>query len=257
MRHYDIPYVQNTSAPSIPMVSDINSLDLKTIVKYHLCGKSHGKVSECRKCPAQCAYGKRALELMYPPQNAFAGPKLIDNKTLLELAREEIAKQQEVKPKPAAEKPKKRKIPAEEWYNKAYESENPLQYIMDTFGITEHKAKAKVYEAWHRHPELKEKPLWEPKTKQKSAEKKPASVQEKTAVEPDPKPSVESVAETAPAAPPAKSSDGLLAPLEGKINELMNQQEEYKSKYEHYLKLYNDTKAKVNALYEALTILNE
>ena len=54
-----------------------------------------------------------------------------------------------------------------------------------------------------------------------------------------------------------EKNDLLLAPLEEKINFLMNLQAEYKDKYEHYQKLYQATKTKVDALYEALNILNE
>lgn len=252
MRHYDIPYVKNTSGYSIPLVGDIDSLDLQTIVKYHLCGKSHGKVSECMKCPAPCAYGKRALELAFPSPSTVPAPKLIDNKTLLELAREETAKSRAAEQKaeePAVKTPEKKtkRAGVDDWYNKAYESENPLQWIMDTFGLTERKAKAKVYEIQYRHPELKEKPLWAPKSAAKKAEAKaetkPASIE-------NPEPAAEKQE-------PKKEPDSMLAPLEGKINELMNLQEEYKKKYEHYQKLYQETKTKVDALYEALNILNE
>lgn len=264
MRHYDIAYVPNPGSPSIPMSNDINELDLRTIVKYYLCGKSHGKISECRRCPAPCAYGKRALDLAFPKPNTTEPPKLIDNKTMLELAKEELARRKQEEQKnekpvadPPAEEPRKRakRMVMEGWYEKAYASDNPLQWIMDTFGLNERKAKQKVYSYQHHHPECREKPMWKSREKQRQEKEEAAQ-----AAEPAKAPEEEvSVEETPVENVPAKNtgSEALLAPLEEKINTLMNKQEEYKSKYEYYLKLYNDVKGKVDALYEALSILNE
>lgn len=266
MRTYDVAYVKNPAPPSIPMAQNIDEIDLKTLVRNYLCGKSQGKISECMKCPAPCAYGKRALELAYPkPDEENPYPRY--NKSLIELAREENEKKREAAQKSATSSPekqankeaeKKKRIPVEEWYYKAYESDNPLQVVMNTFGLNEKKAKMKVYEAWHRHPELKEKPLWQPKnneTKDSDGSNQEAKPETKPEMKPETKPAA--TPETAPVATTGSKKDELLGPLENKINDLMNQQEEYKSKYEHYLKLYNETTSKVNALYDALTILNE
>lgn len=54
-----------------------------------------------------------------------------------------------------------------------------------------------------------------------------------------------------------KTSDDVLESMEAKINKLMALQDEYKKQADHYMKLYADTKTKVDALFEALSILNE
>lgn len=268
MRTYDIPYVQNPGTPKPqPKLED---LDLKTIIKNYLCWKSQGRLSECRKCTPKCEYGKRALELAFPTDPmAFGGPKLIGNKTLLELAREENAKRKEEQTKavenkqvettPKKESKKKQRIFIDDWYSKAYESENPLKWIMEAYGISEHKAKQKVYEYQYRHPGLREeKPMWKSKKASGEAEEtaKPAEAEPK-----------EEMKQTENSEG-KNSDDALLGPLENKINVLMNQQAEYKSKMEElkkeyeekiapYQKLYDETKVKVDALYEALNILSE
>lgn len=247
MRTYDIPYVKNP-APPTSVTADIDSLDLKTLTRTYLCGKSHGRISECLKCPAPCAYGKRALELANPTTASFPPPPLIDGKTLLERAREDAKKsrtEKKIEEQPEEKKSKPAKLSKnghlyiEDWYEKAKESGDPLHWVMETYNMTERKAKNKFYNFWISHPEKKE-PLWGPV---KTATVK---TKEETPVVP------EAAVET-----PAENKDELLSPLEEKINDLMNKQEEYKSQYEHYLKLYQETKTKVDALYEALNILNE
>jgi len=282
MRTYDIPYVQNPK-PIKTAPPKLEDLDLKDILKNHLCWKSQGRISECMKCPTPCAYGKRALELAFPSsEQAELHPKLINNRTLLELAREDAAKQREeavkhngitkekeenVEPKETegSEKKKRKRIFIDNWYDKAYESENPLQWIMENFNMTERKAKKKVYAYQHAHPELKSKPMW--KTKEKS-EKKDEPVKETAAQETVVKEEPVVKEEVCKQIVADKTDESLLLPLENKINALMNKQEEYKQKIEEltkeyeekiapYRKLYQETKAKVDALYEALNILNE
>lgn len=259
MRHYDIPYVKNPGPSSVPQVKDIDELDLQTIIKYHLCGKSQGRISECMKCPAPCAYGKRAIELAFPAPSSTSSPKLINNKTILELAREAAAKQRktaeekdekaiEAKAESSAENTRKKQQRIDDWYEHAYQSGDGLKWIMDNYNMTKNQAKRKVYDYQHKHPELRQKPLWESKSKKQTNTKdiaeKPGEVQENQN-------------ELAHAQVQADDSSSTLLPLENRINTLMNQQEEYKTKYEHYLTLYNETKKKVDALYEALSILNE
>lgn len=264
MRTYDIPYVKNAGTGSYMAPAKLEDLDLRTIVKTYLCGKSQGKISECMKCKAQCAYGKRALELAFPELNhAFAPAPLIDGKTIIEHAKEEAAQKRaqaaeaKTEAKPAEKKKSKRTI-IENWYDKAYESGDPLKWIMDAFNINERKAKQKVYEYQYRHPEVKEaKPMWGKKTKAepetKPVETKPVATQPAEAKPAEPVAQKEEIKEETK----VEKDDSLLAPLEEKINFLMNLQAEYKDKYEHYQKLYQATKTKVDALYEALNILNE
>lgn len=259
MRTYDIPYVKNVNNDNYVTSAKLEDLDLRTIVKTYLCGKSQGRISECMKCKAQCAFGKRALELAFPELNHAFGPApTVNGKTMIELAKEEAAQKRTAEDKPAETKPEEKKkktkrVVIDNWYDKAYESDDPLKWIMDSFNITERKAKQKVYEYQYRHPELKEtKPMWG--KRDKPAEAKPADTQNmKEAVKEEVK--VEMKAEVKPAE--GEKNDLLLAPLEEKINFLMNLQAEYKDKYEHYQKLYQATKTKVDALYEALNILNE
>ena len=265
MRTYDIPYVKNVSNDNYVTSAKLEDLDLRTIVKTYLCGKSQGRISECMKCKAQCAFGKRALELAFPELNHAFGPApTVNGKTMIELAKEETAQKRAAekpaeKPveqpveQPAKDKKRAKRVVIDNWYDKAYESDDPLKWIMDSFNINERKAKQKVYEYQYRHPELKEtKPMWG--KRDKPAETKPAEAKE-TKEEAQEEVKVEMKAEVKPAE--GEKNDLLLAPLEEKINFLMNLQAEYKDKYEHYQKLYQATKTKVDALYEALNILNE
>ena len=263
MKTYDVAYVPNNYTIPMPEPQDINSLDLKTITRTYLCGKSHGKVSECMKCPKQCPYGKRALELLNPvsikPSNTIP---LFNGKTMLEKAREEVAKQKgepvsTVEPPKTTAKPKKNangRAIKEGWYEEAYYSSDPLQWIMDTFGLTKAKARRKVYLYQYNHPELKESmPLWESSDKkQKPAEKPVEAKPEKTVETKSEKVEPEEVLKE----PEQPKNDALLTPLEEKINSLMNLQQEYKEKAEHYQNLYKEITGKVEALYEALRILN-
>lgn len=259
----NIPYNNVKASPAISPYAislepepPLEQMDLQTIIKRHLCGSSHGKVSECRKCTHPCEYGERALQLVSGATGQLlnAAPPLYNGKTMLQNAREELSRRKEAEKEeaPKTEKPPRQKrVVIDDWYDKAYESGHPLQWIMETFNMTEHKAKQKVYVYQSRHPGLKdEKPMWEPKRKTEAPE-----VKETPAV---------------PKESPKMSydKDSLLAPLENKINALMNKQEEckkemdrLKKEYEQKLapvrKEYEDVKTKVDALYEALNILNE
>ena len=257
MRTYDIPYIPNPARTNDP-IPGLESLDLRTITRTYLCGKSHGKVSECMRCPAQCAYGKRALELLANPVDAIT-PK--QGVTLLEKAREDALKQkQEVKNVAKDEK----EVPIvdssgrkrlEGWYEKAYNSGDPLKWIMETFNENARKAKQRVYAYQHVHPGVKDKmPMWESQKKKPVEDVQPEAKQFPVNV------NTEAYEPTAQASPENKTENKdnpMLAPLESKINELMNMQDEYKKKMEYYEKLYRETKTKVDALYEALNILSE
>ena len=279
MRKDGIPYVPNpVRALPVYAKKSIDELDLQEIIKHYLCGKSQGKLSVCAKCPAPCEYGKRAIELAFPSPEAIVVPTYAGGRTMIEMAKMESAKRraQQAEDK-KAEEPKPEESKSEEkivkkrhsrgftiegWYDKAFESDDPLKWIVDNFECTPAAAKQKVYAYQHVNPKLREtKPMWGPKREallaaknepaENSKPEEPVAPANEPAVEPTVAPTV------APVAPVEQKSDALLGPLESKINALMNKQEEYKSQYEHYLKLYNEVKVKVDALYEALNILSE
>ena len=247
MRTYDIPYVPNPARTN-DVIPGLETMDLRTITKTYLCGKSHGKVSECMRCPAPCAYGKRALELLAQPVDVITPAQ---GKTLIEKAREAALQQREqMKAQETKEKEEQVVVVTSSgrqylngWYEMAFNTEDPVQWVMDTFNMTANKAKHKIYTYQKRHPELNKKKSKEP------VKETPVMKQtiEPAAVPPE---AIEPKAEPKEEATP-------ISLLENKINELMNQQEEYKKQMDHYEKLYKETKTKVDALYEALNILNE
>lgn len=256
MRTYDIPYVKQSTMSSYPAI-DYKKLSLKELVDKYIkvCGKADGKVSVCSKCQTPCEHGKRALQLL-ANETVGAPVPLYGGKTLIERAREEAAakraeaskeEKKPEKPAKAAKNSKKaeaanKRNPIPDWYDRAYESPEPLEWIMKTFGLNKTKARQKVYAYQYSHPGLREsKPLWEinEKYKKKSARQdKPET------------PAAEEKKEN-------KFDNPVLEPLEAKINKLMQLQDEYKKQADYYQKLYVETKGKVDALFEALNILNE
>lgn len=269
MRTYDIPYTKSPSYNG-PTKSADELTDIREITKKYLCGKAMGRVSECLKCESQCAYGKRAIALLYPPPIAKVPLQIEPGKTMVEMAKAESARlraEAEAKEKKKEEeKPKKkgRGKTIDDWYDKAYESGDPLKWIMEHFELNERKAKQKVYAYQYLHPELKEtKPMWkkkEPKeTKAKDNKVKEAKPVEEPVKAPE---SVKQVEEESVKKPvrkqeKSKQSDIAFEPFEDKLDKLMKLQEEYKQKAEHYQKLYQETKAKVDTVFAALNILDE
>ena len=254
MRTYDIPYVKQSASSYPPL--DYKQMDINTLKKHYLdtCMKCRGNISVCSKCQSPCEYGKRAVQLkaneVYnnPPVPLYGGKTLIEKAREENIKRRQATEQQKSEEKNILQKVenqpnKKQRIIVEGWYDKAYESDNPLQWIMDTFGMTKAQAKSKVYSHQHRYPELRTtKPLW------KTEERKTTAVKQE-----DKESNNEIKIETIE----SKPNQNLLEPLEIKINSLMKLQDEYKQKAEHYQKLYQETKTKVDALFEALNILNE
>ena len=285
MRTYDIPYVKNVPA-RYPQL-DYHTMNLPALKKHYLdtCMKCGGDVSVCEKCNPQCEFGKMAIRLKNGG-SPDADVPLYNGKTMLQLAREDNAKRRAEMEAAKAQPEKKAKVTKrkngaivmEGWYDQAYASEDPIQWIMDTFGIDRRAAKNKVYGYQAHHPGLKEeKPLWKnsakTKAKEPKAEQAVADVISESEpvnnVEVEPKQEVSIMQQETPSAKQESvSDDPLLAPLEQKINNLMNVQEaykkqikqlqeEYEAKIAPIQKLFDETKKKVDALYEALNILNE
>lgn len=286
MRTYDIPYVKNVPA-RYPQL-DYHTMNLPALKKHYLdtCMKCGGDVAVCEKCNPQCEFGKMAIRLKNGG-SPDADIPLYNGKTMLQLAREDNAKRRaemeaaKVQPEKKAKVTKRKNgaIVMEGWYDQAYASEDPIKWIMETFGLNERSAKGKVYSYQARHPGLKEeKPLWvrgaKDKEKKSKIEEPAAETQERATesveqVEAEPEQEVSIVQqETSSAKQEPVPDDPLLAPLEQKINNLMNAQEaykkqikqlqeEYEAKIAPIQKLFDETKKKVDALYEALNILNE
>ena len=285
MRTYDIPYVKNVPA-RYPQL-DYHTMNLPALKKHYLdtCMKCGGDVSVCEKCNPQCEFGKMAIRLKNGG-SPDADVPLYNGKTMLQLAREDNAKRRAEMEAAKAQPEKKAKVTKrkngaivmEGWYDQAYASEDPIQWIMDTFGIDRRAAKNKVYGYQAHHPGLKEeKPLWKnsakTKAKEPKAEQAVADVISESEpvnnVEVEPKQEVSIMQQETPSAKQESVfDDPLLAPLEQKINNLMNAQEaykkqikqlqeEYEAKIAPIQKLFDETKKKVDALYEALNILNE
>ena len=281
MRTYDIPYVKQTPSNYYPP-RDLNKMSFEEIEKVYLnvCAKYNHDISNCSKCQAPCTYGKRAIQLKANEIYNQPTIPLYGDKTLIEAAREanmkakmglpveppkktgfisqaELDKRNAKKAEaPNVETPKETKRRArkvvDDWYDKAYNSKDPLQWIMDTFEITKAKAKQKVYSYQNQHPELKEtKPLWEPNKKKSEAAKHSWDGRKpKEEMKEEPKPEVKS----------NKAMDS----FEEKLNALMAKADEYKKladehrkKAEEYQKMYDEAKSKVDTVFAAINILDE
>ena len=183
MRAYDVAYVKNpaTPTPTLP----IEDMDLHTIVKNYLCHKSNGLISNCMKCTSKCVYGERALELMGNRFGIPGSPAKSDS--ILERARKEIAVA-------ADQKEKKQKVNKKNWYEIALKESNPIEWVMNEFGINEKQAKNKLYYYAYSHklPQLQlgdkrrkaEPTKEEVKPAETSAETKPEVAIEPKKVEP-------------------------------------------------------------------------
>lgn len=151
MRTSDIAYVKQTVVNAYP-AKPLEELTLSEIKKKHLsiCAKANGDVSVCSKCQTPCAYGKRATQLVAnevyndPPVPLYGGM------TLIERARQENMKRRQEKEMKTSKDNRKF---IKDWYDKAIESGDAIKWIMENYGCTKDRAKAKIYQWESRHKE--------------------------------------------------------------------------------------------------------
>ena len=260
MRTCDVPYVRNPALPTFHVPYDEMTLQELTKTYIRTCGKSNGLLSECRKCETKCQYGIRALQLF---ENKVDVNEDKDNRTLTILERKRAMEQTASKQEQPASVKKSNKKQGRNQHQKkqleesiilieaAFRSEDPVAYIMNKIGFTEKQAKSKIANFKHLHTEEMER-IIDKIRKEKSAQ---IIMNAETNIGPK-EPAHENLDVKQEEQAKSADKDALLAPLESKINDLMNQQAEYKKQYEYYLGLYNGIKTKVDALYEALDILN-
>ena len=233
MRKYDIPYVPNGPVNYYPAKS-LQEMTLVEIKKKYIktCAKANGDVSECSKCKTPCPEGKRAIQLIAneiyndPPVPLYGG------KTLIERAREVNAKRKadktlDNKQDQEVNITKKKRIYIANWYEKAMASEDPVKWIMETYGCDKAKAKQKI---------------WDQRYKMKKQGKQVNIA----------KPSTEN------------SLIKEESSIENKLDLLMKEQENQKKTMEEYMRLYEEAKKrydeikqKTDVLCNAMDILNE
>lgn len=260
MRTYDIPYVKNAPQNVLPE-PPIGSLDLRTIVRKYLCNKADMKVSNCMKCSARCAYGQRAIDLTTGNASTeeFVNPKdLLNNPTIMEKIRMSKAKEQETPKTETIRVYKDGRKYVKNWFEKASAAENPIKWVMDTYGISEKQAKTKLWNWKTKHRKETNSMLVDIVNNQsaepKSAEQKP--------VEPEPvktKPAEPETKQTEvrqPEAPEKKPEPSGTSALEEKLAYFMRLQDEYKKKIMEYQKLYDAAKRDGDVLCSAMDIMN-
>lgn len=239
MRHDNIPYVPNPPRNYYPAIP-LEEMSLEEIKKKYLkmCAKCNGNVSICSKCESPCREGKRAIQLIANTIYDQPNVPLYGGKTLIERAKEENMKRRaelEKKEEVKEEKPKKKLLKLDGWYEKAMEADDPIAWIMETFELSRAKARQRVYDWRFHHPEVKENDVFIQKTAKKT-EKKQAVKEEKVEVKKD--------------SPEVKTDS-----LEAKLELLLKQQEEHKKKMNEYMELYNKEKEKYDKIKQKTDIL--
>lgn len=246
MRRDGIPYVKNPSVLYPPV--DYKKMDLKELTEKYIkaCAKANGAVSTCSLCATPCEYGKRAVQLVAnqiyndPPIPLYGG------KTLIERAKEEnkLRKEKEAIDKKQEDKPKKRApyLRGDEWWAESLKYGDQVEYLEKEYGYSKTKAKATIYRYRSRHG-LAGSPNTPAELEAKNTpEKKDEEVIIQTA---------EPVKEENK---PAVKGDVVVSTMELKLNELIKLQDEYKSKAEEYMKLYNQAKEQVDTLCKAMEL---
>lgn len=227
MRHYDIAYVPQGTVVGYP-VKPLQDMTLDEIKQKYLktCAKSNGDVSVCSRCQSPCREGKRAIQLL--ANEVYDNPPipLYGGKTMIERAKEENMLRRQ-KMEEEKKKSKDNRVYIEDWYEKAVESGNAVKWVMEQYGITRTKAKAKIYSWKYRHKETEKK------------------ADNNTAETPIPENTKDESFET-------------------KMEALMKQQEKYKQLMVEYQKQYEQAKQdydllskKIDILCSAMDIMNE
>lgn len=275
MRTYDIAKIPNGPYNPYPAVS-LQDMTLDEIKKKYIrtCAKANGDVAKCSKCESPCSEGKRAIQLIAnavyddPPIPLYGGKTLIERakeenmkrRAELEKAKEEMEKAEEKLNKEKEEKPKRKgRTPVVEgWYDKAYESQDPLKWIMDTFNLSKTKARQKVYAHQHIHPELRTtKPLWPADQKKVEAGRKGGMTEKVVRVENEPIIKVETQREDIKSGSALESYEDKISAMVKLQDEYKQKAEEYQKKADEYQKMYLELKTKVDTVFEALNILGE
>ena len=149
MRTYDIAYVKQGTVVGYP-VKPLEDMMLSEIKQRYLkiCAKSNGSVSACKECASPCKYGERAIEL------STADVPLYNGMTLIERAKLDNLKRREEKKEETMEKKSKdnRKF-IKDWYKQAMATDDPVNWVMNTYNIDRKKAMAKLYQWRVRHIE--------------------------------------------------------------------------------------------------------
>lgn len=242
MRHSDIPYVKQV--PRYYPPEDYKKMTLDKLIEKYIktCGKAGGDLSVCSKCTNVCEYAKRAIQLksgeIYddPPIPLYGGKTLIEmakEQNMLRRAEKEKKEMEEAKkmeePKPVY----KRKVSDEGWYEESLASGDQVKWLMENRNLSKTQAKKKLYMFKYNHGMLNRKETPVVKVEEPVVEK----IEVKTE-------------------PVIHGDDVVLRTLEQKINVLMRQQEEYKTKMEEYTRLYNQTKEQVDVLCKSMDILD-
>lgn len=226
MRKSDIAYVPNPSSPTY--VPPLEEMDLRTLTKNFLCGKSHGLVSVCKQCESKCAYGQRALDLL--SGKASSSPDLFVPYDQTILARMKAEKEEKKEENSSKKKVARNRQDDGNWYQEAMAAEHPYEWVAEHFGIPVNKARKKVYQYRYAHKDKCAEQRIEEKHEEPETAYEPTNVQTE---------------------PPRKA----YADLETKLDELMRQQEEYKKLADEYTRKYQDAKEKADLLARAMDIL--
>jgi len=275
MRTYDIAKVPNGPYNPYP-VAQLQDMTLDEIKKKYIrmCAKANGDVAKCSKCESPCREGKRAIQLIAnsvyddPPVPLYGGKTLIERakeenmkrRAEIEKAKAEMQKAEEELKKEKEEKPKRKgRAPViEGWYDKAYESPDPLKWIMDTFNLSKAKARQKVYAHQYVHPELRTtKPLWPTDKKKAEADRKGETTDKVVRTENGPVIKTETQKEDSKLGSTLESYEDKISAMVKLQDEYKQKAEEYQKKADEYHKMYLELKTKIDTVFEALNILGE
>lgn len=232
MRKYDIPYVKNEKNYYPPV--DYRKMGLQELKKKYIdmCGKSGGLLSNCSKCEHPCQYGERAMQLLANEVYDEPHVPLYGGKTLIERAKEENMKRRAEKEQTMENQTTKVAKDGRQnmdgWYEMAVASGDPVAWVMKQFNMTKTKARSKIYSWRYRHPEDKAKDEIEmPVLKDEPVKEEPVAKEEFIGNE----------------------------NIESKMEALMKTQEQYKAEMIERQRLYEEAKAKYEAISKKIDIL--
>ena len=123
-------------------IEEMDLIDLRRkIMKW--CHKSQGAIGPCRDCVQKCSAGLRAIELY----DGIDAPKASEPEVNNPFVRKNKEVPVEIKEEAVEMKEEKKKIgrPVSKWYEDAVASGDPVKWCMDNLGLTEQKAKKRVY----------------------------------------------------------------------------------------------------------------
>lgn len=123
-------------------IEEMDLIDLRRkIMKW--CHKSQGAIGPCRDCVQKCSAGLRAIELYDGIDAARASEPEVNNPFIKKEEKVPV----EIKKEVVEMKEEKKKVgrPVSKWYEDAVASGDPVKWCIDNLGISEQKAKKRVY----------------------------------------------------------------------------------------------------------------